>query len=96
MRKLAARLSMDTVARHVRNADSSRPNDLHNGRSSIPIARSSPYRVHILPEGRTGMFAGRKGPPRGSWCFWRSLCGKREAICSTLSVRDYGVVGGKH
>lgn len=54
----AARLSMDTVTRHVRNADSSRPNDLHNGRSSIPIARSSPYRAHILPERRNGMFAG--------------------------------------
>lgn len=93
MRKLVARLSIDTVTRHVRNADPLRPNDLHNGRSSIPIARSSPYRGHILPEGRNDVCGSER--PRGS-CFWRSLCGKREAICFTPSVRNYGAVGGKH
>jgi len=64
MRKLVAHLP--TMARYVRNANPSRLNDLCNGRSSIPIAQSSSYRGHILPEGRNEVCgSGRplKGPP---------------------------------
>lgn len=91
--KLVAHLWMDTMTSHVRNANPSRADDHHNGRFSIPIAHCI-----CLPRpypSRGNDVCGSKRLLRGP-CFWRSRCGKREAICSAPSVRHYGVVGGEY
>lgn len=84
MGKPVERLPVDTVTSHVRNADPSRPDDRY-GRSSIPIASMhfpANARGRVLPVGRRqNDVCGLEKLPPGGQCFWRSLCGKREAIC---------------
>jgi len=99
--KSSEHLLMDTVTRHIHNANSLHFNDLYNGRFSIPIVRSSPR--PYLSRGMKRYLQIRKTTNNKRGCLFLAIFlhwKKRQFLfypkCTEVCFFSYGVVDGKH